>query len=331
MSVLKIGVATPPGMSAAYSYFAPAFALGFDREERFELQMFYGGEPGATARALCDQQCDVASLNTVVGLVGRSQRMPMVAIGSVARRTHRWFAVPPDSSIRSMKGLGRKRIACDFPHLRLLADAALLEDGVDPKTVNWVPWQGSDMNAEGISKALAAGEIDAVFIIDWNDGDLAARGIQLRHLSSTLLNRLRLSSCYWANEAAVQDKHDLIARGSRVLTRSLIYAMKYPERTIELMWERFPETRPKDNHREFSMRRDLAVLEARLAPMRIAPSDPSPMWGFMPESEFELLQECLLATGAMEAGTNISECFTTGFLAAFNDQGSEDHRNRAAC
>ena len=39
--------------------------------------MYYGGEPGATAQALCSGDCDIASLNTTVGLLGREESLPL--------------------------------------------------------------------------------------------------------------------------------------------------------------------------------------------------------------------------------------------------------------
>src|ERR1700719_2425448 len=84
-SELRIGVAIPPGMSAPYAYFTPAIALGYDRQEGLDFSFFYGGEPGSTARSLCAGACDIACLNTIVGFIGRSQGLPMLAIGSKAR------------------------------------------------------------------------------------------------------------------------------------------------------------------------------------------------------------------------------------------------------
>jgi hypothetical protein len=99
---VRIGVATPPGMTAANGYFSAASALGYDREEGLAFEMYYGDEPGTTARALCVGKCDIASLNTTVGLLGREEKLPMTAVYGKARRTHRWFAVMPQSSIRSL-------------------------------------------------------------------------------------------------------------------------------------------------------------------------------------------------------------------------------------
>ena len=43
-----------------------------DREEGLEFGFFYGDEPGATARSLCDGACTIACLNTIVGQSARA-------------------------------------------------------------------------------------------------------------------------------------------------------------------------------------------------------------------------------------------------------------------
>ena len=189
---ISIAMAVPPGITAAYAYLAACKAFGFDRDEGIDLELFYGIEPDSTARSLCAGECDVACLNTMVGLVGRDRGLPMIAVASKARRTHRWFAVVPDSPIAALSNLRGKRIACDFAHLTTLGESALFEEGVRADEITWVPWQGSGMAAGEMVAPLRAGEIDAVFVIDWNDGDFGAEGLRLRHLQSRLLDRIRV-------------------------------------------------------------------------------------------------------------------------------------------
>jgi His/Glu/Gln/Arg/opine family amino acid ABC transporter permease subunit len=190
-----IGVATPRGMSAPYAYFMPAVAFGYDRDEGLEFAFFYGGEPGSTARSLCQGACDIACLNTIVGFMGRAEGLPMLAIGSKARRAHRYFAVMPESAAGKLADLHGKMIACEFPHIQPLAEAALAEENVAPGEFKWVPWHGSGMQIQDMIEPLRRRELDAVFIMDWTDGDAIARGLKLRHLRSTLLERIKVSSC----------------------------------------------------------------------------------------------------------------------------------------
>jgi ABC-type nitrate/sulfonate/bicarbonate transport system substrate-binding protein len=187
-------------MTAANGYFSAASALGYDRSEGLAFRICYGDEPGTTASALCAGACDIASLNTTVGLLGRDEGLPMVAVYGKARRTHRWFAVVETSPIRTPSDLANKRIACDFDHLQPLAEAALAEENVPAGTYQWVPWRGSGMASRDMIAPLRAGEIDAVFLIDWNHGDFIAEDLPLRRLPSRALDRIRLSSCLWTSE-----------------------------------------------------------------------------------------------------------------------------------
>jgi ABC-type nitrate/sulfonate/bicarbonate transport system substrate-binding protein len=200
-------------MSAPYAYLAPALALGYDREEGLQLAFCYGGEPGATARALGSNACDIACLNTIVGFMGcANEGLAMLAIGSKARRAHRYFAVLAESPVAALAQLRGKRIACDFPRIQPLAEAALAEEGVPAGEFAWLPWQGSGMGIGEMIDPLRRGEVDALFLMDWTDGDAVARGLRLRHLPSRLLGRINVSSCYWTTQATFASQEDVLAR-----------------------------------------------------------------------------------------------------------------------
>jgi NitT/TauT family transport system substrate-binding protein len=318
LAKLTIGVATP-GMSPAYGYFAPAIALGFDKEEGFEFKFFYGGEPGATARGLCEGACDIACLNTIVGFIGRSEGLPMIAIGSKARRAHRYFAVLPGSSTRSLSDLRGKRISCDFPHLHPLAEAALDEEGVSRESFRWVAWQGSGMEARGMIEPLEKGEVDALFIMDWTDGDFIGHGLPLRHLSSTLLERIRVSSCYWTTEHMLAQHEDSLSRALRAIQKALIFSFANPKAALEQMWQIFPETRlPNTSDRDAS-NRQLEVLKACLEPMRIDENDPDPRWCALPAEEMRAWQEFLIRSETRGGEVDVTQCYTTTLVDRIND------------
>ena len=314
-----VGVATPKGMSAPYAYFAPATALGYDREEGFELRFFFGGEPGSTARALCSGECDIACLNTIVGIMGRAnEQLPMIAIGSKARRAHRYFSVLPESAIRQLSDLRGRSIACDFPHLRPLAEAALAEEGVSKHEFQWKDWQGSGMDIAGMVQPFQAGDVDALFIMDWTEGDAVARGVQLRHLSSKLLNRIRTSSCYWTTETKLRSQPDLLGRALRVLNKSLTFSFANPELAIRLMWKTHPETKPDVSSRERVLKHDLEVVKACLKPMALKRDDPDPRWCAMPANEMVEWQKFLLSSGAISNMLNLDRLYTSELVEIAN-------------
>ena len=312
-----IGVATPSGMGPAYAYLAPAIALGYDRDDGLDFSVFHGGEPGATARGLCGGACDVACLNTIVGFMARAEGLPMVAIGSKARRAHRYFAVVPESPIQSLADLRGKRIACDFPHLHPLAEAALAEEGVPRGSFEWTGWRGSGMEARQMVEPLRNGEDDAAFIMDWTDGAFVAEGLRLRHLRSKSFERIRVSSCYWATEATIAAHGDLLTRGLRVVQKSLVFSFTNPEAALRLMWETFPEARPAANSHDTG-ERQLDILKACLEPMRIDENDPDPRWCAIPGSEMFAWRELLARSGTNGAAIDLTRTYTTALIDGIN-------------
>jgi NitT/TauT family transport system substrate-binding protein len=315
---VKIGIATPPGMTAANGYFSAASALGYDREEGLAFQMHYGDEPGVTARALCAGTCDIASLNTTVGLLGREQALPITAVYGKARRTHRWFAVMPDSPIRALRDLRGKTITCDFPHLQPLAEAALAEEGVPQRTYKWVPWRGSGMETRQMIEPVRRFEVDAVFLIDWNDGDFTAQGLRLRRLPSRALDRIKLSSCLWVGESYWRAKKDTIAGIGRALAKVMTFALENPEATVRLMWRHEPGTRPSSSELDRVLRRDVEIMKARLESFRIDPNDKDPRWGTIDEHEIVAWQNFLLASGAIKTRLDPKVFYTNDLVDRFN-------------
>jgi NitT/TauT family transport system substrate-binding protein len=324
-----IGVATPKGMSAPYAYFTPALALGYDRDEGLDFTFFYGGEPGSTARSLSQGACDIACLNTIVGFIGRAEGLPMLAIGSKARRAHRYFAVMPKSPMAKLSDLHGKRIACDFPHIQPLGEAALAEEGVVPNEFKWVPWQGSGMQIQDMIEPLRRGEVDALFIMDWTDGDAIARGLKLHHLRSKLLERIRVSSCYWTTEARFAGDKDVLARALRAIQKSLVFSFANPQAALEAMWETHPETKPAASLRNAVMRHDMEVLKACLEPMRIDKQDPDPRWCAIPAEEMIAWQDFLLRSGVLHRKLDLERLYTTALVARINNFNAEEIRTAA--
>jgi hypothetical protein len=324
-----IGVATPAGMSAPYAYFTPAVALGYDRDEELEFAFFYGGEPGSTARSLCQGACDIACLNTIVGFMGHAEGLPMLAIGSKARRAHRYFAVMPESPVGKLSDLHGKMIACDFPHIQPLAEAALAEESVPPGEFKWVRWHGSGMQIQDVIEPLRRGEVDALFLMDWTDGDAIARGLKLRHLRSKLLERIRVSSCYWTTEATFADDEDVLARALRAIQKSLVFSFTNPQAALEAMWETHPETKPPPGLRDEVLRHDMEVLKACLEPMRIDKQDPDPRWCAIPVEEMIAWQDFLLRSGTLHRELDLERLYTTALVARINNFNAEEIRAAA--
>ena len=317
MKRVVIGLPIPEKLTAAYGYFGTATALGYDRAEGLAFELVYPDDPGTAARALCDGRCELAPLNTTVGLISCERGLAMTAVYSSSRRAHRWFAVLPDSAITALVDLRGKRIACDFPDLRPLAEAALAEEGVARSEITWVPWRGSGMETREMIGPLHAGEVDAVFLIDWNHGDFIAEGLHLRRLPSQALDRITLSSCLWVASAGVDRYADIIGGVGRALAKTTLFALTNPVAAVQLMWDSHPETRPAVHERAGVLRRDVAIMRARLDTL-----DPTgsrdPRWGVIERDEVVAWQDFLLGSGALGRRIDPERYYTNAHVDRFN-------------
>ncbi len=323
-----IGLPIPDRMAAAYAYFAAAAALEFDRDEGLEFDFIYPDEPGATARALGAGRCHFAPLNTTVGMLAREEGWPLRGVYAMSRRTHRWFAVPPDSRITSLPDLRGTRIACDFPHLQPLAESALAEEGIRPHEFTWVPWRGSGMEAGAMIAPLRDGDVDAVFLIDWNDGDFTAEGFPMRRVPSKALDRLTMTSCLWLASPDVERDTELVAGVGRAMAKVTVFALDNQAAVIRLMWDRCPDTRPSAPAAARELRRGVEILRARLGTLSLDAST-GPLWGGMTLDDVRLWQDILLASGAIARRLAPESYINPSLVARFNAFDADAIRARA--
>jgi hypothetical protein len=221
-----------------------------------------------------------------------------------------------------------KTIACDFPHLQPLAEAALAEEGVPQGAFRWVPWRGSGMETRQMIEPLRHFEIDAVFLIDWNDGDFIARGLRLRRLPSKVLDRIKLSSCL-SSESFLNARKDAIAGSGRALAKVTTFALENPEATVRLMWKHELDTRPSASDFDWVLRRDLEIMRSRLESFRIDPNDKDPRWGVMDEDEIVMWQDFLLASGAIKKRLYPKIFYSNDFVHRFNQFDAERIKEQA--
>jgi NitT/TauT family transport system substrate-binding protein len=316
MTEVAVGLPMPDRMAPAYAYWGAASALGYDRAEGFTFRFLYGDTPLKTAEALAQGRCRFAPLNVTVGLLADARGQKLRAVYSSSRRAHRWFAVPPGSPLRTLADLADKRVTCDFADLWPLAESALAEEGVDHRTITRVPWRGSGMEVRRMVEPFRRGEVDAVFIIDWNHGDFIAEGLPMRRLPSKLMDRAETSSCLWTMPASIHDP--IVGQIGRALAKATLFSLLNPAAVIRLMWEHHPDTRPAPGHEAHELRRGVEILKARVDTMRVEGTR-DPRWGAIVTEEIAEAVDHLARAGAIPIRPDPATLFTTAHIAAFND------------
>ncbi len=315
MADVTIGLPIPDRMAAAYSYYGAASALGYDRAEGLRFDFLYGGTPLETAKALSSGACHFAPLNMAVGFLANERGWPLRAVYSSSRRAHRWFAVPPNSTVTSLADFRGKRIACDFADLQPLAESALAEEGIDASDVTFVPWRGSGMEVRHMLASLRDGTVDGVFLIDWNHGDFIAEDMPMRRIPSRLMDEAELSSCLWTMPATLSDP--CVAGVCRALAKATLFAIENPAAVIEMMWTHHLRTRPADAERQRELRRGVEILRARTDTMRPEGAQ-DPRWGAMLAAEFATAQNHLHRSGAIRHRHDPGTLFDPSRVAEIN-------------
>ncbi|QBE63792.1 ABC transporter substrate-binding protein [Pseudoduganella lutea] len=166
-AVIRVGVASPahgspPGISG--SSIAVAHATGAIEQEfkpdnvKIEWYFFKGAGP-AVNEALSNRQLDFAFQGDLPSIIGKAAGLKTRLILATGIRAHIYLAVPPESTIRSVKDLKGKRVAFfkgtngQLPIDRLLAAHGLTEK--DLRVVN--------LDTATSQAALTTKDIDAVF------------------------------------------------------------------------------------------------------------------------------------------------------------------------
>jgi len=175
---------------------------------------------------------------------------------------------------------------------------------------------------------LSNGDVDAVFLIDWNDGDFTAEGFPMRRLPSKTLDRLTMTSCLWLASPDVERDTELVAGVGRAMAKVTVFALENQAAVIRLMWERCPDTAPSAEARTRELRRGVEILRARLGTLSLDAST-GPRWGGMTIADVRLWQDILLASGAITRRLPPETYIDPSLVERFNAFDPEAIRARA--
>jgi NitT/TauT family transport system substrate-binding protein len=145
------------------------------------------------------------------------------------------FAVKPDSPIESPKGLSGKSIAIGSSSWKLIVDPMLVELGIDPGSVRYVVLGSS------WSQAVAAGKADAALTWEGVRAELAAQGLELRHLRGTSWSK-HPSNVYAVRAADLEDaaKKDVYTRFLQGVVMGLEFTRANPRAAAQITYRSLP-------------------------------------------------------------------------------------------
>jgi NitT/TauT family transport system substrate-binding protein len=311
-------LAPVPHVPAGYVTISLVEILGFAQDDGLTVRVEAAGSPAEAVAAIVAGRGDVTFVNAAFGFIVRDRGDPFKMFYSFARHANRSFAVPADSPIKAVADLRGATVGLHFPDLLYFARAALVDEGVDPeREVSFVPLPGSPIDAEKMTAAVRAGEVQAIWQLDLNYGLFEAEGLPLRRLPSRTIDRLTPAACLYATDATVATRADDLAVLGRAVARATLFARSNPEAAVRLLWQHVPEARPTPGEEDRVLRRDVASLKVRLENQRIDNCRVA-KWGAITTEEIAAWQDFMLSTNAIAMRREPGAYFTADLVEEFN-------------
>jgi NitT/TauT family transport system substrate-binding protein len=253
---------TVPDASQAYYTSLPS-ELGFWREEGLEVTIDTFDGSNATLTAVQAGQADVTNTGTAGLAAARTRGSDLVAYYPMATKNIYYPAVPTDSPIRSITDFANSTVGIQSPestsyqYLR----GILAGEGVDPASVDFIP---VGTGAE-VAAAITNGSIDTYQGSDTLYAQLAAAGVTMRPVPSTVQDGMRFITAMVASSAALKADPTTFIGLARGIARARAFAAANPEEAVRLHWKAYPESKPTALDDAQALSAAVAALNARLA------------------------------------------------------------------
>jgi NitT/TauT family transport system substrate-binding protein len=232
----KVNVGVIPILDVAPIYLGNE--KGFFSNRNIELTLTQAQGGAAIVPAVQSGQYQFGFSNVVSMLLAKQRGLPLKVVANGNNSTGedgKDFAsilVKGDSPIKTAADLAGKRVAVNTQ--KNIADtavrASVRKAGGDPKSVKMVELPFPDMPA-----ALAAGQVDAAFIVE--PGQSAARAQGARSIASSYVDTAPnlTVAVYFTSEKLIADNPDLVKRFTDAIQESLAYADAHPDEARQII------------------------------------------------------------------------------------------------
>lgn len=308
-----IGLTPLPTGSAYYSSLPEV--LGYFEDEGLDVsvELVDGGNSAVQAMAAGRADITLTAANAVLASV--NQGMEAASFCSLLTSTHIMPATLADSEVETIEefegqvvGVPSVANAATTLVRGLLADA-----GLDPDTdVSIVP-----IGTGG--EALAAIERDnaEVFsMVDTHYAGLENEGVEFEYISAPLLEELTYNQVLTISSEFEAANPEVAGRFGRAVARATLFAQRFPERSIEIHWERYPETQPTGLDFDEAVERDLHVFNTRVDKTQLTDDGE---WCAASDESVEKAVEFLVGQEELDEAQPVSEYWTGAYIEEIND------------
>lgn len=295
-----------------------ALANGYFEEECINLTIQGIDGSARAAQFTAAGQVDLGSSTSETFLqLNQDDATPLVWFYQELRQPTSKIAVLADGPIKDFEDLrGGTLGASSLGSANIpFYQAALTKVGIQPNEVNYL---AAGVGAVAL-EAMKKGEVDGLIL--WDSVYAAmerAQGAELRYLQPPGAEAL-FSTSYFARPETVENDPTLIERFGRALTKAHVFTKANPAAAIQIVWQKYPETRIAGQSEEDQLALDVYALGRYIEFFTFGGVDEAKRWGeFNPDIVDQWL-EFALDGGIIEKSLDAKALYTNEFVDAFND------------
>lgn len=299
-------------LNSGYPFATLPKALGYFDQEGLDVQIVPGESSATTLQLLASGKADI-------GVVVPNAAMTQTATGAldvrsfyaVSRQNSNYFAVNPDSPIKSVKDLKGKKlgVAALGSGANVFAESAEKLAGVDPSSVQEVN-VGYGTPAY---QALKDGQVDAYTIISSFNAQAKNAGYNFRLLPNPENVKNLFSYDLYATSKFIKDHPDVIARFGRATAKATVFLKTNPEAAVKIFWKQYPDQAPKNQSDPAALKADLNIVEGQMSDMQANDHPVDFAWGSQDTDTWKRMQDYLVAGKQIDKPIDVSGYFTSKY------------------
>ena len=300
-------------------------SVGFYQEEN--VNPTFVGSNGAAdcTQSLVAKRVDVCMLiqDPVLNRAAETgDKLPVKFVYNYTYKVTNEIGVKPDSSAASIEDLAGKRIGVNaLAHDTYnFAQRAFQAAGLDPDAQEYI---AVGQGAPAIT-ALYQNRVDALvaYDIEWAIYDSIGQPVKVLPQVPAIAE-VKGGPILAVRAEDVENRRDLIVRFMRALAKSTLFSITNPAATLQLHWDMYPESRPKEEVTPEVMKGQLAIVSARLPAIDKRRFDYVDSWGEFNEEGWEAYVTNILRHDVPD-DVDPKEFYTNELIPDINDFDEEE-------
>lgn len=252
-----------PSFTPESAAFLAADELGYYEEEGIDVTFELAPSGTQALQQVASGAADIAVLTAEPAVVARSKGSDVKFFLPYWGRFIYQLATVPGSDVAAIADLKGARIGVSNPASTgvVAAKSALRTVGLDESDVTFVPIGVGAQQASAIEQ----GSVDALALWDTQYTILANAGIETSTIETPDIEGLFGGGALAKGDRLAKES-DLFERWGKATTKGILYAAKFPESALDILWKVRPETRPAGNvDQDLARKGQAAIIRNRMS------------------------------------------------------------------